>query len=190
MSTLEIIAVMVSLIGVGLTIKRHVLCWLFNIVACILYAVLFYEYLLFGEVTLQVIFVVMNIYGYLVWIKTKKINETLVIETLSPQFAVYQVIGTCALGGVFGLMLQYFTKAAVPLLDAQLAAFSLLATYWTSQKYIATWILWIVVDTIYVAMFIYKNLHLTAGLYAAFTLMAGYGWYTWAIVKKQQMAMR
>jgi len=65
------------------------------------------------------------------------------------------------------------------MLDAQLAAFSLLATYWTSRKHIATWPLWVVVDIIYVGMFIYKDLYLTAGLYAAFVLMAVYGWYQW-----------
>lgn len=188
MSILEIVAVIVSLIGVGLTIKRHVFCWFFNLIACILYAILFYDYLLFGEVILQIVFIIMNIYGALVWIKTKKIESTLTIEHLQFKHGVIQIGSTVLIGFLFGLILQYYTSAALPLLDAQLASFSLLATYWTSQKHIATWILWIVVDLIYVAMFTYKELYLTAVLYAVFTLMAGYGWYTWTVVKKQQMA--
>ena len=76
--------------------------------------------------------------------------------------------------------------AAVPMLDSQLAAFSLLATYWTSRKHIATWILWVFVDIVYVGMFIYKDLYLTAGLYAAFVLMAAFGWWQWEQVKRKQ----
>ena len=72
------------------------------------------------------------------------------------------------------------------MLDSQLAAFSLLATYWTSRKHIATWILWIFVNIIYVGMFISQNLYPTAGLYAAFVGLAMYGWIHWTDVKKKQ----
>jgi nicotinamide mononucleotide transporter len=89
-------------------------------------------------------------------------------------------------GLLFGLSLKFWTDAAVPMLDAQLAAFSLLATYWTSRKHIATWVLWVFVDIIYVGMFIYKDLLLTAGLYAAFVGLAVLGWWQWLQVKKKQ----
>jgi len=36
-------------------------------------------------------------------------------------------------------------------------------------------------------MFIYKDLFLTAALYAAFVLMAAYGWYQWEKVKRKQV---
>ena len=92
-----------------------------------------------------------------------------------------------AIGGlIFGLSLHHFTDAALPMLDSQLAAFSLLATYWTSRKHIATWILWIFVNIIYVGMFFHKDLFLTAGLYAAFIGLAAFGWYDWLRVKNKQ----
>jgi nicotinamide mononucleotide transporter len=37
-------------------------------------------------------------------------------------------------------------------------------------------------------MFIYKELFLTAGLYAAFVLLAAYGWWQWEQVKQKQLA--
>ena len=45
MSSLEIFAVIISLIGVTLTIKRNMWCWWFNFAAFLLYAYLFYTYL-------------------------------------------------------------------------------------------------------------------------------------------------
>ena len=89
-------------------------------------------------------------------------------------------------GVVFGLALENIPDANLPMLDSQLAAFSLLATYWTSRKHIATWILWVFVDIVYVGMFIYKDLFLTAGLYTAFVALAAFGWWQWQQVKKKQ----
>ncbi|MBJ9936694.1 nicotinamide riboside transporter PnuC [Acinetobacter pittii] len=187
MSPLEIFAVLISLIGVGLTVIRNMWCWLFNFFAFVLYAYLFYEFKLYGETILQFFFMVVNFYGFYYWLKGKQQDHDIRIEPIAVQTAIIQMI-IAAIGGLFfGLILKNFTDAAVPMLDSQLAAFSLLATYWTSRKHIATWILWVFVDIIYVGMFIYKDLFLTAALYAAFVLMAAYGWYQWEKVKKKQL---
>ncbi|MCU4708358.1 nicotinamide riboside transporter PnuC [Acinetobacter pittii] len=187
MSPLEIFAVLISLIGVGLTVIRNMWCWLFNFFAFVLYAYLFYEFKLYGETILQFFFMVVNFYGFYYWLKRKQQDHDIRIEPIAVQTAVIQMIIAAVGGLLFGLILKNFTDAVVPMLDSQLAAFSLLATYWTSRKHIATWILWVFVDIIYVGMFIYKDLFLTAALYAAFAMMAAYGWYQWEKVKKKQL---
>ena len=186
MSNLEIFSVIISLIGVGLTILRNMWCWPFNMLAYILYGYLFFTYQLYGEVILQIFFSVMNLYGFYVWMKAKQVDHDIKIEPLAFSKIILQLIVSAIAGLAFGLILKNFTNAAVPMLDAQLAAFSLLATYWPSRKHIATWVLWVVVDIIYVGMFIYKDLYLTAGLYAAFVVMAAYGWHQWLRVQSQQ----
>ena len=186
MSPLEIIAVIISVIGVTLTVKRNMWCWWFNFAAFVLYAYLFYEFKLYGETILQFFFIVVNFYGFYHWFKGKQQDHEIRIEPIAKKTVIFQML-LAALGGlIFGLTLKHFTYAAVPMLDSQLAAFSLLATYWTSRKHIATWVLWIVVDIVYVGMFIYKDLFLTAGLYAAFVGLAAFGWWQWEQVKKKQ----
>ncbi|MEQ1137375.1 nicotinamide riboside transporter PnuC [Acinetobacter seifertii] len=187
MSPLEIFAVLISLIGVGLTVIRNMWCWLFNFFAFVLYAYLFYEFKLYGETILQFFFMAVNFYGFYYWLKGKQQDHDIRIEPIAVQTAIIQMIIAAISGLLFGLILKNFTDAAVPMLDSQLAAFSLLATYWTSRKHIATWILWVFVDIIYVGMFIYKDLFLTSALYAAFVLMAAYGWYQWEKVKRKQV---
>ncbi len=186
MSTIEIIAVIISIIGVTLTIKRQMWCWFFNFIAFVLYAYIFYEYKLYGETILQFIFIVMNLYGFYHWRKGKVEEHTIRIEKSNAPTLVMQMVLASIAGLLFGLGLHYFTDASLPILDAQLAAFSLLATYWTTQKYIATWVLWVIVDIVYVGMFFYKSLYLTAGLYAVFIGLAILGWKQWNAVKKQQ----
>lgn len=186
MSAIEIIAVIISIIGVTLTIKREMWCWFFNFIAFVLYAYIFYEYKLYGETILQFIFIVMNLYGFYHWRKGKVEEHTIRIEKSNAPTLVMQMVLASIAGLLFGLGLHYFTDASLPILDAQLAAFSLLATYWTTQKYIATWVLWVIVDIVYVGMFLYKSLYLTAGLYAVFIGLAILGWKQWNAVKKQQ----
>ena len=186
MSAIEIIAIIISIIGVTLTIKRQMWCWFFNFIAFVLYAYIFYEYKLYGETILQFIFIVLNLYGFYHWRKGKVEEHTIRIEKSNAPTLVMQMVLASIAGLLFGLGLHYFTDASLPILDAQLAAFSLLATYWTTQKYIATWVLWVIVDIVYVGMFLYKSLYLTAGLYAVFIGLAILGWKQWNAVKKQQ----
>ena len=186
MSAIEIIAVIISIIGVTLTIKRQMWCWFFNFIAFVLYAYIFYEYKLYGETILQFIFIVLNLYGFYHWRKGKVEEHTIRIEKSNAPTLVMQMVLASIAGLLFGLGLHYFTDASLPILDARLAAFSLLATYWTTQKYIATWVLWVIVDIVYVGMFYYKSLYLTAGLYAVFIGLAILGWKQWNAVKKQQ----
>lgn len=188
MSPLEIFAVIISIIGVTLTIKRNMWCWVFNFFAFVLYAYLFFEFKLYGETILQVFFMVVNFYGFYHWLKGKQQDHEIRIEPIALQTVILQMIIAAAGGVIFGLSLHYFTDAALPMLDSQLAAFSLLATYWTSRKHIATWVLWVFVDIVYVGMFMYKELFLTAALYAAFVGLAAFGWWQWEQVKKKQSA--
>ncbi len=71
MSPLEIVAVIISVIGVGLTIKRNMWCWWFNFLAFVLYAYLFFTFKLYGETILQFFFMVVNFYGFYHWLKGK-----------------------------------------------------------------------------------------------------------------------
>ena len=187
MTPLEIFAVLMSVIGVALTIQRNILCWGFNIVACALYAYLFFEFKLYGETLLQGIFIIMNFYGLYHWWTDHQQSHEIKIISIARQLVILQLLLSAVLGLLLGLTLKYWTDAAVPLLDAQLAAVSLLATYWTSRRYIATWMLWVWIDIIYVGMFIYKDLLLTAGLYAGFVGLALFGWWQWKQIEYKQL---
>jgi nicotinamide mononucleotide transporter len=80
---------------------------------------------------------------------------------------------------LLGFVMARFTDAALPYADSSLTSFSLVAQFWQTRKHIANWWLWVVIDTLYVAMFIYKNLYLTAALYAFFVFLALLGLRAW-----------
>ena len=117
MSSLEIFAVIISLVGVTLTIKRNMWCWWFNFAAFLLYAYLFYTYKLYGETILQFFFVVVNFYGFYHWLKGKQQDHEIRIEPITARQVILQMLLAAVVGAAFGLSLKYLTDAAVPLLD-------------------------------------------------------------------------
>ena len=87
------------------------------------------------------------------------------------------------IAGAAGAMILGFPArrlhAALPYLDAALASFSLVGSWWQARKHIANWWLWIVVDIVYVGEYIYKDLWLTAVLYAGLVVLAIVGLQDW-----------
>ncbi|MDW9406168.1 nicotinamide riboside transporter PnuC, partial [Pseudomonas soli] len=78
-----------------------------------------------------------------------------------------------------GAAMAHWTGAAQPWRDAALTGFSVVAELWMAQKRRQCWALWVVVDVVFVGLFLYKGLYLTAALYALFTLIAVRGWLEW-----------
>ncbi|MBC7411309.1 MAG: nicotinamide mononucleotide transporter, partial [Bacteroidia bacterium] len=64
-------------------------------------------------------------------------------------------------------------------LDALTASMSLVATYMMARKQLEHWLLWIVADSIYIYMYVQKDLLPTALLSILFVLMAIKGYIDW-----------
>jgi nicotinamide mononucleotide transporter len=79
-----------------------------------------------------------------------------------------------------GTTLSRFTNAALPFMDSTLTSYSLVGQFLMTRKLIDNWVVWIVVDVAYVGMFVFKELYLTAGLYAVFLVLAVMGLAGWA----------
>jgi nicotinamide mononucleotide transporter len=77
------------------------------------------------------------------------------------------------------LLLQHFTDTDVAWWDALPTALSLVGQALLGRKYIENWLVWLVVNAVSVALFVHKELWLTALLYALFTAMSVWGWRAW-----------
>ena len=75
--------------------------------------------------------------------------------------------------------LKAYTDTDVPRSDGFLTAGSLVGQLLLSRKKIENWHVWIVVDVLYVGLYLHKHLILTAVLYAVFVGMAVVGLRTW-----------
>jgi nicotinamide mononucleotide transporter len=79
----------------------------------------------------------------------------------------------------FSWLLVRFTDTQVPFLDAATTALSIVATWMMAKKKLEHWLIWIVVDTISIGMFILKGLYPTTLLFSVYTILAVYGYFEW-----------
>jgi nicotinamide mononucleotide transporter len=176
MSWLEIVAVAVSFLAIWLTARRHMACWPVGLLSCALYFKLFLDVRLYADMALQVLFGLSVIYGWIAWARGlddrgdadgPPARTALVALSLGAvgrgDRVVHQPLYRCR-AAVDGFGAQQFQPCR-PILDRAAPP--------------ASWLLWIVVDTIYVGMFVFKALWLTAGLCVAMTGLAAIGWPRW-----------
>jgi nicotinamide mononucleotide transporter len=88
---------------------------------------------------------------------------------------VVAVAATLALGSTLASQ----TDASLPWLDSATTVVSLVAQWMMTRKLLEHWLVWIGVDTVYVGMFLYKALYVTAGLYLVFLGLAVLGYRNW-----------
>lgn len=179
MSGLELFAAVLGVIAVWLTVKQNPWCWPIGLVMVLLYSWVFFEVKLYSDMLLQVVYAVLQLYGWWQWTRGGASAQGRAVSSLGSR----EVLTGLAIGAISGLLLgaamAHWTDAAQPWLDAALTTFSLVAQLWMAQKRVQCWPLWIVVDVIFVGLFLYKGLYLTAALYGLFTLLAVQGWREW-----------
>lgn len=179
MSYLELLAAVVGAISVWLSVRQNIWSWPTAIVNVVLYALVFYDAKLYADMGLQVIYAILSVYGWYEWLYGGAGHTELHVTRTTPR--LWGLLGTIAVVGSFvlGTVLRHETDAALPYMDASLSSTSLVAQWMMTRKLLENWLVWIAVDVLYVGMFIFKGLYLTAGLYAVFLALAVRGWIDW-----------
>jgi len=175
----ELIGALLSAWAVWLTARRRPWCWPIGLVSVVVYGWIFVDAKLYSDALLQAAFGGLIVYGWVRWLQHLGSDGRVQIAALPMRQAVQHlalgVLGALALGA----FMHFHTDASLPWLDATLTAFSLVAQWWQGRRHVAAWWLWIVVDVIYVGEYVYKELLITAVLYAGFVVLATIGLRAW-----------
>jgi nicotinamide mononucleotide transporter len=175
---LELLGFVLSVATVVLTILRNHWGWFFAIVSSATYGVVFFDARLYGDAGLQGVFIAASTWGWWQWLRGAA-GKPLPVTRLSGAGWSAALLGWAV--GFFALsaFLKAYTDTDVPHMDGFLTAGSLVGQLLTAKKKIENWHTWIVVDVLYVGLYIYKGLHLTAILYAVFVVLAVLGLRAW-----------
>lgn len=184
---LEAAGFVTTTVGIWLTTRRTLWCWPVTLAADFIYLVVFYRARLLSDSVLQIFFVAFTLYGWWNWWRGVRQEGEVRVAPLSrvnTALAIAAgVVGTFAVGAITRRL-----HAALPYLDASLLSFSLVASWWQARKHIANWWLWIVVDVLYIGEYIYKDLWLTAVLYAVLVALAALGLRDWSRAPREEAA--
>lgn len=177
---LELLSFLLSVATVWLNIRQSHWAWLFAIISSATYGLVFYGSRLYGDMGLQLVFIAVSIFGWYQWLHGDDRHDKLPVTSLPARGRV--LAGVAWLAGFVALawFLKNYTDTDVPKSDAFLTAGSLVGQLLLSRKKIENWHVWIIVDVLYVALYLHKHLMLTAILYAVFVGMAVIGLRAWS----------
>jgi len=176
---LESAAVLFGIVSVYLSVRENIASWPTAIVNVTLYIFVFQRARLYADMALQVVYIGISLYGWYEWLHGGRGKSRLAVSRGSPRLAaVLAGIGLVA-AALLGTLLARYTNAALPYLDATTTTTSLIAQWMMARKILENWIVWVAVDVVYIGMFVYKSLVLTAGLYAVFLVLSLMGYFQW-----------
>lgn len=177
---LEIVAFVLSIAMVLANFRVHVVAWPLAIASSTLYALLFADSRLYGEASLQLVFIAVAFWGWWQWRRgTGADGAPLRVHRLSARQRWAAAAATLALWPVLALALRRYTDTDVPWLDALPTVGSLLGQFLLGRKLLENWAVWLAVNVVSVGLFAVKGLWLTVVLYAVFALLSLAGWRAW-----------
>ncbi len=173
------VAVVITLAAVYLITRQVVWCWPLSMVGVTLYAVVFFEARLYADMGLQGLYFALAVYGWWAWLRGGEGHGALRVSLASAKTKAVLLVAATIAGLTLGFALSRFTDASLPFMDSSLTTFSIAAQWMQTRKLLENWLLWLAVDVLYVSMFLYMELYLTAGLYASFLILAAMGYVRW-----------
>jgi nicotinamide mononucleotide transporter len=179
LNTLEYVAALFGVVSVYLSVKQNIWSWPTAIVNVGLYAFVFHGSRLYADMGLQVIYVIISIYGWYQWLYGGQNRTELKVSRTPRRLAVFLALIGLSFALLLGSVLHRTTNAALPYLDSLTTSTSLVAQWMMTKKLLENWMVWVAVDVVYIGMFISRSLYVTAALYFVFLVLSVMGYRQW-----------
>jgi nicotinamide mononucleotide transporter len=179
MSMIEIVAVLLGIANIVLIIRRSVWNFPVAIVMVALYFIIFRDAKLYSDAGLQIFFAAINLYGWWSWNRNKGDSGVISVRRLPATGYALWITGSILAIWAWGAIMHAETDASYPYWDASIAMLSIVGQILMTRRFVENWHYWIIVNIISIPLYIVKDLHLTAGLYGIFLVLAVAGLVEW-----------
>ncbi len=177
-SALEATAFVTGAICVWLVVRQNIWNFPLGLINVTIYAWVFYEYRLYADSGLQVVYFALNLIGWYLWLFGGENRTELQVQRTSKRelvlIGVFIAAATAFLWWLLGKI-----GGAAKFWDALTTSISLSAQWLLSRKRLESWHFWILADVIYVPLYISRGLYLTSLLYFVFLILATMGLLAW-----------
>jgi len=181
----EILGFLTGAINVWLLARQNIWNWPVGLANNALYVAVFLRSGLYGDAGLQLFYITLGIYGWWLWARARRSTAdsysgpSLAVTRTSRAAWLWLIPATAFAALALRFFLAHFTDSTVPAWDGLTTALSLAATYGQAKKYLECWWIWILADLLYIPLYIYKDLRLTAVLYLVFLILCIVGLRNW-----------
>jgi nicotinamide mononucleotide transporter len=179
---LELLAVIASATGVWLGTTGKRIMWPWYGLSGVLYGWLFFNYDLYASASLQIVFIAAAIWGWFGWgpqgAISRNLSWTLRLTVLSAGTVIWLLITP--------FLVSLGAAAARP--DAFGLVFSIIAQVLMVLQFRDNWVVWFVVNVVYVGLFWSQDLKFTSLLYVVFAAIALRGWLNWQKLQRTEQS--
>ena len=182
---LQIAGVLLGLTYLWLEYRADIRLWIVGLVMPVVHGTLYFKAGLYADCSMQVYYVLAGLYGWAVWHRTRRTTpetpkKTPAAIVHTPLRQVPGLVGVyLAAHAAIYLLLVRFTNSTVPFWDAATTAASIVAMWMLSRRQVEQWLVWLAVDVLTAGLYLYKEIPLTAGLYALYSALAVAGYLRW-----------
>ncbi|MGL5574422.1 MAG: nicotinamide riboside transporter PnuC [Sarcina sp.] len=181
-SPIGIISALANIICVLLVAKGKISNYFFGLIGVVLYGYVAFTNKYFGDAMLNFIYYLpMQFIGYKMWLN--KSGEQDQFKELSGIEKAKVALFATVVIGIYGLFLQRI-GGALPFVDATSTVLSVVAMILMAKGYLDQWLLWIIVNTVSVVMWVVvftqggENIS-TLIMWSVCWLNAVYGYWNW-----------
>jgi len=175
----EIVAVLFGIAYVLLAAKESLWAWFFAFFGTLIYTILFWDGALLSSALLNFYYMIMAVYGFVLWRGGEDSSENLAITSWSVSKNITVIILGVIVSFVVGYLSATYTQAKFAYLDAFVMIFSVIATWMLANKVLENWLFWIVIDSAAVVLYLKSGYHATIVLFMLYIILAVYGYFSW-----------
>ena len=175
----EAAAVVLGICYLLLAVRELIWCWYAAFASTAIYLFLFWDVNLLMESGLQIYYLAMAVYGWWQWQHGDSSDGKLRISRWPPRVHFFVITAVLLISAASGLLLREYSTAALPFLDSFTTWGAVLTTWMVAKKVLENWLYWLVIDSVSIYLYVDRELYLTAGLFAAYILIAVFGFIAW-----------
>ncbi len=185
---LELIGFLFGIAGVWLTVRKNIWCFPVGIVNVLITAYLVFDKHLFAGTIQQLVYFVLLVAGWIMWSRKKREEQDIRVETLRRSDYLLLLLVFLAGSASLSWLLKHYSTASLPVADSSATVMSFIAQWLIARRKIENWVLWLVVNPVYLVIFLIKDMPLYAILSAVYFFLAWMGLKHWLQILKKQHA--
>jgi nicotinamide mononucleotide transporter len=177
---LELIAVSFGIASVIFAKNENILVFPTGIISTILYIIICYKFILYGDMLINIYYTLMSVYGWYVW--SFKVSGMNIVITISKKDdvakSVFIFLSTIV---IISSIYFYFDRMrnVTEYLDTFTSAIFFTAMWLMANKKIEHWIFWIIGNLISIPLYFVKGLGFSSIQFTIFLILAIIGYMEW-----------
>ena len=177
---IELIAVSFGIASVIFAKNENILVFPTGIISTILYIIICYKFILYGDMLINIYYTFMSLYGWYVW-SFKVSGENVVITTSKKDDVARSIFIFLSTIVIISCIYVYFDRMRnmTDYLDTFTTAIFFTAMWLMANKKIEHWIFWIIGNLISIPLYFVKGLGFSSIQFTIFLILAIIGYKEW-----------